>query len=251
MFYFPGEIESFHLQQWLEELSHDIEEIERRYHTLTEAMNDLIVSLRIIRPSDTSEITCLQEVIDCYTSLRFNRRSGEEIRLDLVREYIAIVNLIRIEVAVIESKDLVLSFEKTLSVKPLDLFHKSLFEIKKMLLPVYRFVSDENQMETRQTTTGLESEMFLGLQSYLPCLLKRLRAIPVSLTIDEESVLEHTVKTDKETRDDEDKENVDEKIKRKDKHFCRYCADKTLTRKEETPFIQQTSVRYIETWTPS
>ena len=257
MFLFiSDEILSFKLHDWLEELLRNIADIEKRCQIIHDVMNELIVTLRIIRLSDTSEITCLQDLIDCYTSLRNNKRTREEVRTDLVREYIAIVNIVRLEVEKIDAKDLFISFEESLSTKTLDLFHILLFQTQTMLEPLYIFVADDTRELNKHTTTGLEKEMFHGFQSYLPSLVKQLHSLVNSLTLNPESEKAHedeSIESDlhSEEHTDENKENIGETKANKGHQNCKICLEKAIVPKKEKSLVQQTSVHYIETWTPS
>lgn len=256
MFSFLALIESFNLHNWLEELSGKIAAIDQRCQTLSECMNDLIITIRLLRPSDSAEVTCLQDVIDYHTLQRDRGNSREEVRMDLLREYIAIANQIRLEVESIDSKDLHICFDESLSPGNLDLFHKLLNTMYNMLDTGYKFESDDTRTTSKQTTTGLEKEMFFGLQSYLPGLIKQLYGLVDALRHKPEVKKELDAEIDKsdlhnEEHHEENKENIINQEVKKSHQNCRICAEKSLAHRSEKPLNQSTSVHYIETWTPS
>lgn len=216
-------------------------------------MKDFIMALRILRPSDTREVTCLQDVLDCYQRLRNSQSVGGGVRTDLVREYIAIVNLIRIKMLRISDKDLQLSFDESISSNECETFHRMLYKLGDMLEPQYKFEADGNRTLEKHSLTGMEQEMFGGLINYLPSLIKQLYSVINSLRQQNDARDDSTEDNKFYVHDElneENKENIARNGPVNLDHNCKLCAGKTRIERTKPAIVQETSVHYIETWTP-
>lgn len=217
-------------------------------------MKDLIVTLRIARPTSTQEIACLQDILDCHQTLRNSQTAGHSTRVDLLREYIATVNQIRIKVQEIDEKDLFISFDDTVHPEDIDAFHRTLGKAQLMLEPKYRFEADGKDCVAKQTLTGMEQEMFEGLLGYLPRLMKYLHSLVESLTVKQCPKADRLQcdQTNQETDSgrDENKENISEPLKEKREQKCQICSERANNNRKENTLLEATSVQYIETWTP-
>lgn len=217
-------------------------------------MKDLIVTLRIARPSSTQEIACLQDLLDCHQTLRNSHTAGHSTRVDLLREYIATVNQIRIKVQEIDEKDLFISFDDTVHPEDCDAFHRTLSKVQLMLEPKYRFEADDKDCVVKQTLTGMEQEMFEGLLGYLPRLMKCLHSLVESLTVKQRPKADRPqcgqTNQQKDGDHDEKKENNSEPLKEKREQKCQICSERANNSRKQNSLLEATSVRYIETWTP-
>ncbi|XP_053392736.1 uncharacterized protein LOC123562233 [Mercenaria mercenaria] len=186
------EIRNFRLKTWHQLLHSQIEKADRRYQQFDDSMKDLLLILRIARREDKQEMTCLQDVINCYHHLKYSKSvAAQGSRSDIVYEYIAIVNFIRITVQEISDKSLLVSFDETLHPDACEAFHRLLAQIEEMLQPEYIFESDDS-VTNSHVMTGLEKEMFGKFLCYLPKLLRLLYNLCDTLTATEnaESVKE-------------------------------------------------------------
>jgi len=180
----------------------------QRLHEVDDNMNDLLMTLRILRKSKLDEITCLQDLIDCLHQLRLSKSVGSVAKTDLIRNFIAFPNLVRLKVEDVKDKDIYISFCESLPMEACDEFHKRLADIEEMLEPTYTFKTNPVKSERDCTYTGLHQEMFGGLVMYLPSLVERLQCLVETLNPDfvpdPNTALEATVLSEKS---DDDKEN--------------------------------------------
>ena len=146
---------------------------------------------------------------DVIFSLKFLRKSqavASGVRVDLVREFIAIVNQVRLKFEDIQHKEIAVSFEVMLSSQGCELFHSYLQQLEIMLDPNYIFESNEKLLT--HSLSVLEKELFTGLLSYIPSLLSILFSLNDSLTLlrtDEE--IDRIINYDEYVTNESDNEN--------------------------------------------
>lgn len=165
------------LETWKSKLQEDIDKLVSRCNAFSDCYQDLLVALRIVRPVNSGRISYLHDMITCYHDLRNSKSISLGVRYDLVQEFIAIINLIRLTVKQFEEYELNMSFSDDLSTKSHELFYSVLAEIENMLNPLYKFEADDNRVVNVRALTGMEQEMFGGLLCYLPKLMSQLQKL--------------------------------------------------------------------------
>lgn len=182
VFLFSDEISNFNLKSWHEELYNKVVQADKRFQEFDESVKDLLLVLRIARPADKQEMTCLQDVINCYNHLKYsNSVAARGSRSDIIHEYLAIVNSIRILVQEVSDKTIHVAFDETMQTDVCEAFHCILAQVEGKLHPGYLFEADEN-ISNVHITTGLENEMFGKFLCYVPTLLRLLFSLCDTLT---------------------------------------------------------------------
>lgn len=170
------------MKTWHEELYNKVVQIDKRFQEFDGSAKDLLLVLRIARPADKQEITCLEDVINCYNHLKYsNSVAARGSRSDIIREYLAIVNSIRILVQEMSEKTVYVAFDETMQTDACESFHCILAQVEGKLHPGYMFEAEETISHVH-ITTGLENEMFGKFLCYVPTLLRLLFSLCDTLT---------------------------------------------------------------------
>ncbi|WAQ97003.1 hypothetical protein MAR_029693 [Mya arenaria] len=246
-------IKSFDLSALKEDLNRFIGGMKQRLDTYNENIKDLLMTLRIVRQGSSPEISCLDDVIECLDYLRNSKSVGQGGKTDLFREYLAMVNQIRLKVQDISEQDYLVSFVTNLTGDASETFHKVLSEIEIMLHPISKFKVDE-QVLNEITQTGIEKEIFGGLICFLPKLLQLMQDLAESIERDDTNK-DETVDLDTEHNfvetGEENKENVTggqeiiENSKTEQVNRTSNASDQ-----QDKQLRPSSAVNYVETWTP-
>ncbi|XP_052770899.1 uncharacterized protein LOC128210583 [Mya arenaria] len=246
-------IKSFDLSALKEDLNRFIGDMKQRLDTYNENIKDLLMTLRIVGQGSSPEISCLDDVIECLDYLRNSKSVGQGGKTDLFREYLAMVNQIRLKVQDISEQDYLVSFDTNLTGDASETFHKVLSEIEIMLHPISKFKVDE-QVLNEITQTGIEKEIFGGLICFLPKLLQLMQDLAESIERDDTNK-DETVDLDTEHNfvetGEENKENVTggqeiiENSKTEPVNRTSNASDQ-----QDKQLRPSSAVNYVETWTP-
>ena len=175
--YFSDDLRNFDLKTWQQNLHSHVVEADERVKKFDDSIKDLLLIIRIARKEESPEMTCLQDIIDCYHHLKFSKSVlAQGSRSDIVYEYLAIVNFIRLIVQDISEHSLPISFDESLQPDACEEFHLLLAQMEGMLNPGHLFQKDET-VSNKHVLTGLEKEMFGSFLCYLPRLLRLLHSL--------------------------------------------------------------------------
>ncbi|KAL4241118.1 hypothetical protein ACF0H5_001896 [Mactra antiquata] len=252
------EIRNFDLQTWRREIYDKITIIDERWKIFKDSMKDLLVTLRIVLPRDRQEVHSLQDVINCYHFVKQSKSMARGKSIDLMYEYIAIVNIIRLTVQGIGEKILLVTFDETLDPESCEKFNRLLGEIEEMLEPSKRFEIDES-ISTLFKLTGMEREKFEGVLCYLPRLVEMLYTLCDTLNLKKGKEYNENDKQSKdadvdndtlagidEADEDEDGENK-ENCPEENNNVLRELQDLTLkSTPKTTEFSDTLTVHYID-----
>lgn len=131
---------------------------------------DFIKAIKMSKCIDPENVTNLNDVIRAYTYLKDSPSIGEYLRTDLVREYLSIVNLIRITCDEIQcgltidngsSRDVMIS--------------SKISEVETMLDPSFDF--SKIDQDSKVELTEQERKCFRGLLCFIPCVLIKFKDI--------------------------------------------------------------------------
>jgi hypothetical protein len=258
---FKGELCNFDLKTWQQKLRSQIVRADEKITEFEDSIKDLLLVIRIARKEETPEMTCLQDIINCYHHLKFSKSVvAQSSRSNVVYTYLAIVNFIRIIVQEISENALPISFDETLHPNTCETFHRLLAQIEGMLHPGYLFEKDEN-VTNKHVMTGLEKEMFGSFLCYLPKLLRLLHSLCDTLTFttnaddiaDNESCSEAKDQNDSgialSKEENNNSENIEDKNSetQSDDSTCdQVPADK---RKRDEELGKAQVINYVQTWT--
>ena len=192
---------------WQKTLREDTDTINYRFQRFNENALEFLRTLRIVKPDEIKPVSSLNGVISCLNFLRKSQSLASGVRVDLVREFIAIVNQVRLKFEEIQEKEASVSFDIKLSSEGCELFHDYLEKLEDMLEPSYIFESNEKLLT--HSLSVLEKELFTGLLSYIPSLLSVLFALNESLTcLRTEKEIDKILNYDENaTKEEEDNEN--------------------------------------------
>ena len=185
-------------------LCSELTSLRGRYHLLEGKMDELLLALKMSRSTNMvndnnnnsnhcQKITSLNDVIAAFSFLRASPSIGKNVRTDLVREYLAIVNLARITCDEIQ-RDLSVANAGT-SRDPVVM--AMLSEIETLLEPNFDFTDMAYGVSIQ--LTPMERKYFCGFLSFIPCILDKLTRICdyVRTSWEQPLVIEETHKSNK------------------------------------------------------
>ena len=211
--------EKFELGRWQKTLRTDIDNINYRFQSFNENALEFLRTLRIVKPEESQPVFCLNVVISYLKFLQNSHSVASGVRVDLIREFIAIVNQVRLKCEQILQNEANISFDILLSSDGCELFHTYLEQLETMLDPGYTFESNEKLLT--HSLSVLEKDLYSNLLTYIPSLLSVLFSLSDSLTLlrtDEE--VERIINYEEPVTTEQGEENEDK-------------ADETIQREEE------------------
>ena len=173
--------ENFELRCWHTQIKTDIENLNYRFQSFNENALEFLRTLRIIKPEEKKPVANLNDVISCLKFLLKSRALASGVRLDLIREFIAIVNQIRLKFEQIQQDEIKISFDILLSSEGCEQFHSCLEQLGTMLNPAYNF--EPNEKLLTHSLSVMEKDLFANLLTYIPSLLSVLFSLSDSLTL--------------------------------------------------------------------
>lgn len=218
-FFFCLSDEKFELGRWQKTLRTDIDNINYRFQSFNENALEFLRTLRIVKPEESQPVFCLNVVISYLKFLQNSHSVASGVRVDLIREFIAIVNQVRLKCEQIQQNEANISFDILLSSDGCELFHTYLEQLETMLDPGYTFESNEKLLT--HSLSVLEKDLYSNLLTYIPSLLSVLFSLSDSLTLlrtDEE--VERIINYEEPVTTEQGEENEDK-------------ADETIQREEE------------------
>lgn len=211
--------EKFELGRWQKTLRTDIDNINYRFQSFNENALEFLRTIRIVKPEESQPVFCLNVVISYLKFLQNSHSVASGVRVDLIREFIAIVNQVRLKCEQIQQNEANISFDILLSSDGCELFHTYLEQLETMLDPGYTFESNEKLLT--HSLSVLEKDLYSNLLTYIPSLLSVLFSLSDSLTLlrtDEE--VERIINYEEPVTTEQGEENEDK-------------ADETIQREEE------------------
>ena len=178
--YFSAD-ENFELKLWHEKMKTDIENLNYRFQSFNENALEFLRTLRIIKPEEKKPVASLNDVISYLKFLLKSRAVASGVRIDLIREFIAIVNQIRLKFEQIQQDEIKVSFDILLSSEGCEQFHSCLEKLETMLNPAYNFESNEKLLT--HSLSVMEKDLFANLLTYIPNLLSVLFSLSDALTL--------------------------------------------------------------------
>ena len=155
------------------ETSDVVTSITERYAQFTRSISDFTMVLRLAKPRELHQFQTLQQVIACYDYLCNSPSVGGNIRTDLVKEFLAIINLIRVRITEIQDrmKELQLHSVKYISA---DVIGQCYYHVRE-LTDRLRLGFDYSQLEIPldYPVTVMDQRLLGGLLCYVPCLLRQ------------------------------------------------------------------------------
>lgn len=236
------DVQNFSLESLHDDFLGKIKHIDRRCEDFNASIKDLFRTLRILR-TDENKITCLQDLINWWHKLKnSNSVVAQGARKDLVYEYIAIVNSIRITVQEISDKRIFVAFDKTLHPDSCETFHRLLADIEDMLDPGWKFQADD-EVAAAHALTGMEQEMFGGLLCFLPKLTKLLHELCKTLDATVSSKQVENIEGSSQPEDIKQTTEVNNNIVKREENG----QDDHI--KADNPKVP--TVNYVDTWAPA
>ena len=159
----------------------DIENLNYRFQSFNENSLEFLRTLRIIKPEEKKPIANLNDVISYLKFLLNSQAVASGVRVDLIREFIAIVNQVRLKFEQIQQDEIKVSFDLLLSSEGCEQFHSCLEQLGTMLDPSYNF--EPNEKLLTHSLSVLEKELFANLLTYIPSLLSVLFSLSDSLSL--------------------------------------------------------------------
>ena len=211
--------EKFELGRWQKTFRTDIDNINYRFQSFNENALEFLRTLRIVKPEESQPVFCLNVIISYLKFLQNSHSVASGVRVDLIREFIAIVNQVRLKCEQIQQNEANISFDILLSSDGCELFHTYLEQLETMLDPGYTFESNEKLLT--HSLSVLEKDLYSNLLTYIPSLLSVLFSLSDSLTLlrtDEE--VERIINYEEPVTTEQGEENEDK-------------ADETIQREEE------------------
>ena len=168
-------------------LTMDLPVLIGRYGTLLQDAPAFLTAIKMSKGTNIDKVKTLTDVIDSFTFLRNSPSIGKCLRTDLVREYLSIVNVIRIKCDEVQQ-----DIGRIRDFDEMDNEITSrLAEVETMLEPAFNF-SDLNDLPDVDLSPA-ERRSFTGLLSFMSVILRKLGAIidfmPFGNVIDEHNLI--------------------------------------------------------------
>lgn len=168
---------------WRNQISDEILKIKERSVNFDETMYDFIRTLNIIMPKGQDHIVSLAELLELYTYLNKTRAVSTGVRVDLFREFLMIVNSIRLVVEDIEKKLTTQNFSTNHLTDEVDddcsIVQCLVDDLQQMLKPGAVFEEDLSVLNRKISPS---EKPFSNLICYVPLLLEKLSTVMSTLS---------------------------------------------------------------------
>ncbi|XP_076074420.1 uncharacterized protein LOC143045656 isoform X1 [Mytilus galloprovincialis] len=174
-------INSVFNEKWRATILQDVQRIQERSTNFDETMDEYIRILNIIMPKGKEEINSLSELLQLYTYLNKTHGVSSGVRLDLFREYLMIVNSIRLTVDEVKAKlqTTVQRVHGSDDMDDLSIVQCLVDDLEHMLQPDTIFEEDFSAMNR---TINPSEKQFSKLVCFIPLLLERLSTVLFTLS---------------------------------------------------------------------
>ena len=187
-------ISSFDIKVWHTQLQNDIDAINSRLRQFLLTVNNFLLTIRILRPVEKKAVQCLEDIIECLHHIKSTKHLQEGVHSDVIEEYLAIVNQVRLKVADVHQYEIVITFDDVMNDVRNELFQTHLKAIDRMLEPDFDFQQIINEMGSFQSgfsvqtlltdlskdegntilLSSSEIEVYGGCLCYIPSLIRKL-----------------------------------------------------------------------------
>lgn len=169
-------------EKWRNRMMEDVQRIEERNAEFDETMDEYLRTLNIIMPKDKIKIQSLSDLLQLYSYLNKTYGVSSGVRVDLFREYLLIVNSIRLIVEEIQTKLLNTVESDNSFSDDVDDFSvvKCLVDDLQLMLQVDTNFEEDLSALNRKISPS--EKPFTGLICFIPLLLAKLSTVLFTLT---------------------------------------------------------------------
>jgi hypothetical protein len=169
-------------EKWRNRMMEDVQRIEERSAEFNDTMDEYLRTLNIIMPKDKKQIQSLSDLLQLYSYLNKTYGVSSGVRVDLFREYLLIVNSIRLIVEEIQTKLLNTVESDNSFGDDVDNFSvvKCLVDDLQLMLQVETNFEEDLSALNRKISPS--EKPFTGLICFIPLLLAKLSTVLFTLT---------------------------------------------------------------------
>ncbi|KAL3876431.1 hypothetical protein ACJMK2_034280 [Sinanodonta woodiana] len=160
---------SVELPQWIRRVQYDLCTIESRYKKLELSIDELLRILRIVKPVNLQTVSTLNDVILFFRRTQESITLSSGVRVDLLREYLAIVNLLRLCNEEVQVNEYTIYLNQSISQIDCDTIHSLIQELEHILQPETPFIVEDKSFI--KPSSNPEERLFSGFVSFVPNLL--------------------------------------------------------------------------------
>ena len=157
----------------LEILVEDLQTLEKRYKTFSAYLSDFLMVLKLTKPMELDFIHSQAQVLRCYMALKNSPSIGKNVKLDLVREFLQILDAIA-EVADDLHSEVRGWCEAGEPLPEHELLLPLVEELRTYLDPLYNCCGLHND-DAPIKLNAMDRTLFSGLVYLIPVLLKKLK----------------------------------------------------------------------------